>query len=235
MNETDPTGKVLLTVVRSNGGIGSVSVPYTVNAGTATAGLDYTAAAGTLTFADGELSKTIAVSIINDTLVENPETFTVILGQPASAGATLGSIATATVTIISDDTTPPAPKVSGVTTTVSKGSMTAIKVTFSTDLDPNSIKNLASYTLAAAGKDGKFGTKDDTKYKITKVAYNAATRTLTLTHAAIKLTVPLQLTISGSGTTALKDNIGQAIDGDKNGTSGGDAIVSISKTNAGSF
>jgi len=235
VNENDASGKVVLTVVRTNGGIGSVSVPYSVNAGTATAGLDFTTASGTLTFADGELSKTIAVSILNDTLVENPETFTVVLGTPSPSSAALGGPSTSTVTIISEDTTPPAPKISGVTTTVSRGSMTAINITFSSDLDPNSIKNLASYTLAAAGRDAKFGTKDDIKYRITKVAYNVATRKLTLTHAAIKLTATLQLTISGTGTTALKDKINQAIDGDKNGTPGGNAVVSITKTGLASF
>ena len=44
---------------------------------TATAGLDYQAASGTLTFATGETSKTIAVSVLGDTEVEEDETLTV--------------------------------------------------------------------------------------------------------------------------------------------------------------
>jgi hypothetical protein len=67
------------------------------------------------------------------------------------------------------------------------------------------------------------------------VAYNATSRTLTLSHAAIKLTADLQLTIIGTGSTALKDTIGQALDGDKNATPGGNAIVMISKTGIAKF
>ena len=44
---------------------------------TATAGTDYTATSGTLTFAPGETSKTIDVSVLGDTDVEGDETLTV--------------------------------------------------------------------------------------------------------------------------------------------------------------
>jgi hypothetical protein len=113
--------------------------------------------------------------------------------------------------------------------------MTAVMVTFSQGIDANSIRNLASYSLVAAGRDLKFGTRDDTKYRITRVAYNSATRTLTITHASIRLTANLQLTIVGTGTASLKDTLGQAIDGDRNGTPGGNAIIKISKTGSASL
>ncbi len=235
VNENIGSGTVVLTVVRTNGGIGAVSIPYTFGSGTATAGQDFQGTSGTVTFADGQISSTISVAIINDSLVETPETFSVSLGTPSIPTASLGAIKTTIITIISEDTVPPPPRINSISTVISKGSMTGINITFSTGLDPNSIKNLASYALVAAGKDKKFGTKDDTKYKITKVAYNATTRTLTLTHAAIKLTADLQLTIIGTGSTALKDTIGQALDGDKNGTPGGNALVMISKTGTATF
>ena len=44
---------------------------------TATAGTDYTATSGTITFAPGETSKTIDVSVMGDTEVEEDETLTV--------------------------------------------------------------------------------------------------------------------------------------------------------------
>lgn len=50
-----------------------VTVAYATADGTATAGSDYTAASGKLTFAPGETSKTIAVPIIGDTVVEADE------------------------------------------------------------------------------------------------------------------------------------------------------------------
>src|SRR5262249_43167767 len=96
-------GTATITVTRTNGSTGSVTVNYATSDGTATAGSDYTATSGTLTFAAGETSKTFTVPIIDDTAVENPETVTLPLSN-APSGAALGSPATATLTINSDDT-----------------------------------------------------------------------------------------------------------------------------------
>jgi glucose/arabinose dehydrogenase len=98
----EPQGTVTITVTRTGGSSGSVSVNYATSNGTATAGSDYTATSGTLTFAAGETTKTFTVPIINDTAVESPETVTLTLSNPTN-GATLGSPAAATLTINSDD------------------------------------------------------------------------------------------------------------------------------------
>ncbi len=84
-----------------------VTVNYATANGTATAGSDYTAISGVLTFAAGEISKTVTVAVLGDTLVEADETFTLTLSNPS--GASLGSISTTTATIVNDDigTTPP--------------------------------------------------------------------------------------------------------------------------------
>jgi len=60
-------------------------VSYTTADGTATAGRDYTAASGTLTFAPGEVSKTIVVPVIGDTETEAAETFVLNLTQGSDA------------------------------------------------------------------------------------------------------------------------------------------------------
>jgi VCBS repeat-containing protein len=61
------------------------AVPFKVNYqcdnGTATAGNDYTAVTGTLTFAAGEVLKTITVPIVADSTVESSETFYVHLSN----------------------------------------------------------------------------------------------------------------------------------------------------------
>jgi hypothetical protein len=101
----EAAGTVTFTVNRTGGSDGAVSVNFATADGTATAGQDYTANSGTLNFADGDTSETITVSIINDTIDEPDETFTVTLSN-ATGGASLGTTSVSTVTIVDDDPTP---------------------------------------------------------------------------------------------------------------------------------
>lgn len=96
-------GTVILTVNRTDGAASGVTVNYATQNGTATAGQDYTTTNGVLSFGAGEASKPITVPITNDTSVEGNETFSVNLSSPAG-GATLGSPASVTVTIVDNDT-----------------------------------------------------------------------------------------------------------------------------------
>ena len=88
------------TVTLDEAATDTVTVDYATSDGTADAGDDYTAKSGTLSFAAGETSKTVSVSIARRgrQRIENEsdETFTVTLSNPS--GADLGT-ATATGTI----------------------------------------------------------------------------------------------------------------------------------------
>jgi probable HAF family extracellular repeat protein len=67
-----------------------VTVCYDTADGTAYAGLDYQSASATLTFAPGETSKTISISVISDRIAEANETFYVNLSQPTNATIAAG-------------------------------------------------------------------------------------------------------------------------------------------------
>jgi parallel beta-helix repeat protein len=98
-------GTIKLTVERIDGSDGIVSVEYATSDDTATAPDDYTQAAGPLNWTDGDdAEKTFTVNIIDDSELEDNETFIVSLGNP-TGGAELGEPDTAEVTIIDDDST----------------------------------------------------------------------------------------------------------------------------------
>jgi uncharacterized repeat protein (TIGR01451 family) len=86
----------------------AVSVNYATGDGTATKPADYTPATGTLTFAPGETTKTIPVTIHGDTTVELHENLTVLLSGAVNAGL---AVPVGTITILNDDdvVAPPPP------------------------------------------------------------------------------------------------------------------------------
>ncbi|NCR90587.1 MAG: hypothetical protein GPJ05_15820, partial [Microcystis aeruginosa G13-10] len=91
-----------VTLTRSNGSDGTVSVTLTPSNGTATAPSDYNNTAITVNFANGETSKTVTIPIVNDSQFETDETINLSLSNP-QGGAILGTQTTAVLTIINDD------------------------------------------------------------------------------------------------------------------------------------
>jgi len=96
--------KVSLLVTR-NFSNSPATVNYETAVGTASDRSDFNTTLGTLQFASGELSKFITVLLNNDTLVEGPEAFTVILKDP-SEGVLTSGFSTITVNITDNDTQP---------------------------------------------------------------------------------------------------------------------------------
>ncbi|MCZ8240292.1 MAG: VWD domain-containing protein [Microcystis sp. LE19-131.1A] len=85
------------TVTLSQASNQTVSVNYATANGTATAGADYTATIGTLTFAPGVTTQVINIPILNNSLNEANEIFTLALSSPTNA--ILGAVTAATTTI----------------------------------------------------------------------------------------------------------------------------------------
>ena len=82
----------------------TVTVTFATANGTATAPADFTAASGTLTFAPGQVSKNVGVSVKGDTLTEAAESFAVNLTGSANATIADGQGSGT----INDDDAPPA-------------------------------------------------------------------------------------------------------------------------------
>lgn len=149
-------GSVAITVTRANGSDGAASVNYATANGTATAGGDYTSTSGTLTWANGDASaKTFNVPLLQDTVVEGTQSFSVSLSNVS--GASLGSPASTNVNIADDDNPPSGTLQFGadaysvseaagsVTLTVTRvgGSTNAASISYAT----------TGYGTAAAGSD----------------------------------------------------------------------------------
>lgn len=100
----EAAGNVLLTITRTNGTTGAVSVRCQTSSGSATAGGDFTAVDQVVNFASGETSRQVSIPILNDTAKEEDEQFTVTLGS-VTGGASLGATAVCTVTIADNDDT----------------------------------------------------------------------------------------------------------------------------------
>jgi ELWxxDGT repeat protein len=103
VNEIGP--QAVITVQRSGGTGGSVSVDYQTADGSAEDGLDYATASGTLTFGPGISSLTIGVPITSDTEDEGSETLTISLSNPSGSPQppSIGARDSAEVTIQDDD------------------------------------------------------------------------------------------------------------------------------------
>ena len=111
LSVAENAGSATLTVRRTIGSTGAVSVDYATSDGTAIAGTDYTAASGTLTWSDGELSdKTITVPVLDNAVYGGNKTFTVTLSNATSA--LLGSPNATTVTIVENEAVNSAPQIS---------------------------------------------------------------------------------------------------------------------------
>lgn len=94
----------IVTVHRTSGANGPVSVDYWTTAAGASAS-DFTPASGTLTFGHGEQAKTVSIATIDDATYESNEVFLFAIGNP-TGGAVLGSPSTRDITIKDNDPAP---------------------------------------------------------------------------------------------------------------------------------
>jgi hypothetical protein len=97
-------GIVRLNVTRTGNASWASTVQYSTRDGSALAGLNYTAASGTVTFAAGEASKTINITVIDNNVHDAARSFYVNLSGASSAD--LGTPSSAVVTVAENDAVP---------------------------------------------------------------------------------------------------------------------------------
>jgi subtilisin family serine protease len=100
---SEGASSITITVSRTNGSDGAVSVDYAITNGTATSGNDYLGNSSTLNWNDGDNSnKLITVNIIDDNNQESSENFSLVLSN-VTGGASIGSPNNTVVTITDND------------------------------------------------------------------------------------------------------------------------------------
>ena len=95
------------TVTLAGTTLRTVTVRFSTSDGIAKAGSDYVARSGTLTFAPGERTKVVEVTVVDDAVAEGVEDFAVVLGDPANGTITKS---TGRASIEASDQVPAAPK-----------------------------------------------------------------------------------------------------------------------------
>lgn len=209
------TRLMTFTVILSAAAAGAVTVAYSTADGTATSGSDYVAANGTLTFAAGETSKTIQVTVKGDTAAEGNEAFTIRLANAAAATIADGS---ATGTLTNDDTAQTLPALSVGDVSLREGDSGTAELMFIVTLDkaatgPVTVNYATANGTASAGSDyaaltGTLTFAAGETSKMVHVVVNADT--------AVEANETFSLTLSSATGATIADAvaIGQITDDD---------------------
>jgi Calx-beta domain len=225
-------GAASIQIVRSGVFSGAVSVDVAISGGTASPGVNYTPINQVLDLAAGQDTETITIPV-KDVGVFTPDlTVNLVLSNPGS-GAVLGPQATATLVIQSIDQAPLVSMSSVQLLSNNKHQVTEVNIGFSGALEPNTADNKTNYRLSVPGTGGSYTAKNAKVLGIRSAVSSAAHDTVTLTLSKpIALAKPVQLIVSGSTSSGLTDTFGRKIDGDHNGTAGGNATAILSKQGA---
>lgn len=181
----EDVGTLSVTVVRTGGFTGNLSVDYATTDGTAIAGQDYTSASGTLTFTSGETTRTIQIPIADDATTETDETFSISLST-ANLEA-LGAPVKLVVTVQDHDTVPTI-RVDGVNVVEGNaGTTTDALVTISLSAATGRAVSVDFTTINAGGALGGASCNNP------GVDYVSASGTLSFTPSVTAFSIPVKI------------------------------------------
>ncbi|MFO0959469.1 MAG: Calx-beta domain-containing protein [Isosphaeraceae bacterium] len=214
----EASGALTLTIDRLGGTDGDARVTLQVVGGTATAGADYSVTLVEIDFPAGISSRSVTLPIRPDTLAEGVETIVFGLSSP-TAGAGLGATTTATARILDG---PPNVRWSAF---VRQGRQPAlVEIAFNAPVAKAAALDLRQYRIVEAGRDGKFGTKDDRRVRISRSGMTDDGLILVLEVAKPAGLKPIRVEIRPSRPA---DGSGQSLDGNGDGRPGGTYSVRL--------
>jgi uncharacterized repeat protein (TIGR01451 family) len=218
------SGTAQITVLRNNGSLGAAAIGVTVSAITARPGVDFVPFSTMLEFADGQLSQTINVPILDDGQHGPDRTVLITLENPTN-GVPLGATKAAILTIVNVHPDLVGPVVTG-TQLLGTSSIPAVVVSFSKPLDASSANNINNYAIS--GSNGSV-------VPLRSVAYNPLNNTVIITPMkALGAGSFFVLRINGSTASGLRDTTpaGNLLDGAGNGTNGTDLVESFIRSSS---
>jgi VCBS repeat-containing protein len=211
----ESAGTATFTVTRSGATGGTTTVDYATASGTAASGTDFTAASGTLTFAPGETSKSITVSITDDSNLEGSEGFTLGLSNIADASSGAESVSDSSgAGTITDNDSAGLSLAGGPLTTSETGTSAAFSLVLTSQ--PS-----ADVTVTLGGLDSTEGRLSATTFTFTPANWNVA-QSVTVTGVDDPL-------IDGTQSYTLSATTSSS-DGNYGGANARSASVAVSNT-----
>jgi uncharacterized repeat protein (TIGR01451 family) len=218
----ETAGSATITVVRTDGSLGQVSVNFSTYAMTATAGVDYQPTTATVVFPAGVTSETVRVPVLADPYDDHNEFVGLALSSP-TGDAVLAAANTATLTIVDVDPNTTLPEVTALRWTGSAQSIASLVLSFNEPLATGPANNVSNYRLVNIGHDGIFGTGDDSTVPISSATYNASNWTVTLVPGSLlSLNQFYHIAVNGSPTTGITSIAGSELAGAGPGLAGTD-------------
>ena len=171
-------GSVTLTLDRTGGSLGTVTVDYATSDFTAVSGVNYVASSGTVTFLDGQLTATITIPVLDDFIINGNTGFFVTLSNPAG-GASLGTPDVSAVIVANTDKDTIPPIVTGIIAIPNGSSINGFIITFDEPMDAARASLVSNYHLYQTN-----GGSGQTPIPLASAVYDPASNSVKLIPAA---------------------------------------------------
>ena len=199
--------------------LSTVTVDYTTAAGTAlSGGVDFTGGSGTLSFAAGETSKVVSITLSNDLTVENLEHFHFQLSSPTNA--TLGQD-DAMISIVDNDTAAaqPALSVRDVVVDEKSGTASFVVAMDASTLSPVTVNYAIAGGTATTGSDYAAGADPLSGTLSFAAGETAKTVTVNINDDALaEAAERFNLVLSNASNATIRDGRGVAVIGASDAT-----------------